>query len=214
MDLKTFLSLKTNLIEIPLPGLDAHSLLAPSYRISDLKKMNYNIVNSKIAAVLILFFPSPNGQLNLVLIERGKYPGVHSGQISFPGGKYENQDNELWETALREANEEIGIQKADIIYVMSLSNIFIPPSNFLVTPFLSYSISNLTFIPHKSEVSKIIELPVNDLLKIKVSKKRLKTMFKESVQVPCFNYNQNIIWGATSMILSELKMLIQNALVK
>ena len=97
---------------------------------------------------------------------------------------------------------------------MSLSNIFIPPSNFLVTPFLSYSISNLTFIPHKSEVSKIIELPVNDLLKIKVSKKRLKTMFKESVQVPCFNYNQNIIWGATSMILSELKMLIQNALVK
>ena len=174
----------------------------------------YNIVNSKIAAVLILFFPSPNGQLNLVLIERSKYPGIHSGQISFPGGKYENQDNELWETALREANEEIGIQKADIKYVMSLSNIFIPPSNFLVTPFLSYSISNLTFIPHKSEVSKIIELPVNDLLKIKVSKKRLKTMFKESVQVPCFNYNQNIIWGATSMILSELKMLIQNALVK
>ena len=84
------------------------------------------------------------------MIERSKYPGIHSGQISFPGGKYENQDNELWETALREANEEIGIQKADIIYVMSLSNIFIPPSNFLVTPFLSYSISNLTFIPHKS----------------------------------------------------------------
>ena len=214
MDLRTFLSLKTNLIEIPLPGLDAHSLLAPSYRISDLKKINYNIVNSKIAAVLILLFPSPNGQLNLVLIERSKYPGIHSGQISFPGGKYENQDNELWETALREANEEIGIQKADIKYVMSLSNIFIPPSNFLVTPFLSYSISNLTFIPHKSEVSKIIELPVNDLLKIKVSQKRLKTMFKESVEVPCFNYNQNIIWGATSMILSELKIIIQNALAK
>ena len=148
------------------------------------------------------------------MIERSKYPGIHSGQISFPGGKYENQDNELWETALREANEEIGIQKADIKYVMSLSNIFIPPSNFLVTPFLSYSISNLTFIPHKSEVSKIIELPVNDLLKIKVSQKRLKTMFKESVEVPCFNYNQNIIWGATSMILSELKMIIQNALAK
>tara|TARA_B100001029_G_scaffold178406_1_gene185097 strand:- start:6159 stop:6803 length:645 start_codon:yes stop_codon:yes gene_type:complete len=214
MDLKTFLSLKTNLIEIPLPGLNAHSLLAPPNRITDLKKMNYNIVNFKIAAVLILFFPRPNGQLNLVLIERSKYPGIHSGQISFPGGKYEDQDNELWETALREANEEIGIQKSDIKYVMSLSNIFIPPSNFLVTPFLSYTISNPAFIPYKSEVSKIIELPVNDLLKMKVSQKKIKTVFKESVEVPCFNYNQNIIWGATSMVLSELKMIILNALDK
>ena len=188
--------------------------MAPPNRITDLKKMNYNIVNFKIAAVLILFFPSQNGQLNLVLIERSKYPGIHSGQISFPGGKYEDQDNELWETALREANEEIGIQKSDIKYVMSLSNIFIPPSNFLVTPFLSYTISNPAFIPYKSEVSKIIELPVNDLLKMKVSQKKIKTVFKESVEVPCFNYNQNIIWGATSMVLSELKMIIMNALDK
>lgn len=214
MELKTFLSLKTNLKEIHLPGSIAHTLLAPPNRASDLINNNSININTKEAAVLIHFYPSTNGQLSLVLIKRNKNIGIHSDQISFPGGKYEDQDCDLWTTALREANEEVGIQKSQVQYVMPLSKIFVPPSNFLVTPYLSYGFFRPDFILEISEVSSIIEFPLNDLLKMKVSKVSLLSYNKISVEVPCYKYNKKIIWGATAMILSELKMIIQNTLTK
>ena len=97
---------------------------------------------------------------------------------------------------------------------MPLSKIFIPPSNFLVTPYLSYGFFRPDFILEISEVSSIIEFPLNDLLKMKVSKVSLLSYNKISVEVPCYTYNKKIIWGATAMILSELKMIIQNTLTK
>ena len=135
MELKTFLSLVTKLKEIPLPGFKSHLLLAPSDRHDDLINTNYNNINHKRASVLIHFYPSNNDQLSFVLIERNKYPGVHSGQISFPGGKYEDKDKDLLATALREANEEVAIQKSTVDYIRTLSKVFIPPSKFMVTPF-------------------------------------------------------------------------------
>ena len=214
MELKTFLSLVTKLKETPLPGFKSHLLLAPLDRNADLNNANYNNINPKRAAVLIHFYPSYNGQLSLVLIERNKYPGVHSGQISFPGGKYEDKDKDLFATALREANEEVAIQKSTVEYIRTLSKIFIPPSNFMVTPFLSYSSFCPDLIPERSEVSEIIEFPLNDLLEMRISLTRLINSSKNSVEIPCFKYNQKIIWGATAMILSELKIIIQNTLTK
>ena len=96
----------------------------------------------------------------------------------------------------------------------TLSKIFVPPSNFLVTPYLSYGFFRPDFILEISEVSSIIEFPLNDLLKMKVSKVSLLSYNKISVEVPCYKYNKKIIWGATAMILSELKMIIQNTLTK
>jgi len=204
----------TKLKEIPLPGLKSHLLLAPLDRHTDLNNFNYNNINPKKAAVLIHFYPSENDQLSFVLIERNKYPGVHSGQISFPGGKYEDKDKDLLSTALREANEEVAIQKNTVEYIRTLSKVFIPPSNFIVTPFLSYSSFRPNLIPEGSEVSEIIEFPLNDLLETRISFTRLINYSKNSVRVPCFRYNQKIIWGATAMILSELKIIIQNTLTK
>ena len=214
MELKTFLSSVTKLKEIPLPGLKSHLLLAPLYRHTDLNSFNYNNINPKKAAVLIHFYPSENDQLSFVLIERNKYPGVHSGQISFPGGKYEDKDKDLFSTALREANEEVAIQKNTVEYIRTLSKVFIPPSNFIVTPFLSYSSFRPNLIPEGSEVSEIIEFPLNDLLETRISLTRFINFSKNSMRVPCFKYNQKIIWGATAMILSELKIIIQNTLAK
>ena len=169
MELKTFLSLFTKLKEIPLPGLKSHLLLAPLDRHTDLNNFNYNNINPKKAAVLIHFYPGENDQLSFVLIERNKYPGVHSGQISFPGGKYEDKDKDLFSTALREANEEVAIQKNTVEYIRTLSKVFIPPSNFIVTPFLSYSSFRPNLIPEGYEVSEIIEFPLNDLLETRIS---------------------------------------------
>ena len=214
MELKTFLSLFTKLKEIPLPGFKSHLLLAPLDIHTDSNNTNYNNINPKRAAVLIHIYPSYNGQLSFVLIERNKYPGFHSGQISFPGGKYEDKDKDLFATALREANEEVAIQKSTVEYIRTLSKIFIPPSNFMVTPFLSCSSFRPDLIPERSEVSQIIEFPLNDLLGTRISLTRLINSSKNSVEVPCFKYNQKIIWGATAMILSELKIIIQNTLTK
>ena len=208
------MSLKTKLKEIPLPGFKSHLLLVPPYRNGYLKNINYNYINSKKAAVLIHFYPSHNDRLSFVLIERNTYPGIHSGQISFPGGKYDNQDKDLWATALREANEELAIQKSQVEHIKTLSKVFIPPSNFLVTPFLSYGTFRPNFIPEISEVSGIIEFPLNFLLKTKISINSIINSSKNSLEVPCFKYNQKIIWGATAMILSELKIIIQNTLTK
>ena len=84
----------------------------------------------------------------------------------------------------------------------------------MVTPFLSYSSFCPDLIPERSEVSEIIEFPLNDLLETRISMTRLINSSKNSVEVPCFKYNQKIIWGATAMILSELKIIIQNTLTK
>ena len=125
-----------------------------------------------------------------------------------------DKDKDLFSTALREANEEVAIQKSTVEYIRTLSKIFIPPSNFMVTPFLSYSSFRPDLIPERSEVSEIIEFPLNDLLETRISLTRLINSSKNSVEVPCFKYNQKIIWGATAMILSELKIIIQNTLTK
>ena len=214
MELKTFLNLIAKLKEIPLPGFKSHLLLVPPESNEDAKNINYNYINPKIAAVLIHFYPNHNDQLSFVLIERNKYPGIHSGQISFPGGKYDDQDKDLLATALREANEEVAIQKSQVEYIRTLSKVYIPISNFLVTPFLSYGSFRPNFIKEISEVSGILEFPLNDLLEMKISTTSLTNYSKNSIEVPCFKYNKKIIWGATAMILSELKMIIQNTLIK
>ena len=121
---------------------------------------------------------------------------------------------DLLATALREANEEVAIQKSQVEFIRTLSKVYIPKSNFLVSPFLSYGSFRPNFIKEISEVSGILEFPLNDLLEMKISITSLTNYSKNSIEVPCFIYNKKIIWGATAMILSELKMIIQNTLIK
>jgi len=156
------------------------------------------------AGVLALFYPS-NGSVWLVFIRRAEYPGVHSGQISFPGGSREEGDIDIVATALREAEEEIGVSSDAVIPIGNLTDLFIPPSNFLVTPVVGYTNTRPDFIPDPGEVVEILEVTLDQLLDDKARQDKDITIFPAvKIKVPCFYINGNIIWGATAMMLNEL----------
>ena len=142
---------------------DAHIKMAPLERISYMNEENYLEKNPKKAAVLMLFYPK-NKIVHLALIVRNTYPGVHSSQIGFPGGKVELSDANLAETAIRETHEEVGIPPEKITIVKSFTEIYIPPSNFLVAPFMGVSQDELAFVPDLEEVKKSFENMLGDLI--------------------------------------------------
>ena len=120
-----------------LPGHDYLLKIAPPSRIKTLKSLKIPS-SAKTASVILLFYPDQKNQPRFVLILRNTYKGVHSNQIGFPGGKIEKKDTSLFDTALRECEEEIGVVKNDIFKVRKLSPVYIPPSNYNVHPFVGY----------------------------------------------------------------------------
>ncbi|MCD0468969.1 CoA pyrophosphatase [Flavobacterium sp. JAS] len=205
MDFQYFLQYVPNLIPIELPAISAHIKMAPKERIESLKNMDFKAENPRIAAVMMLFYPK-NGKTHLVLIVRNAYNGVHSSQIAFPGGKYEATDADFAETALRETHEEVGVMPNKIEIIKHFSPMYIPPSNFLVHPFLGISKEELSFYPDVREVADIIELPLSVFLNDEIIiEATLSTSYANNILVPAFNIQNHIVWGATAMILSELR---------
>ena len=141
MHFKDFKNIILKFNEYDLPGHELLLKIAPPSRIKHLKT-NKIPINSKLASVLLLFYPDSNNHTRLVLILRNTYNGVHSNQIG-SGGKLESTDKSYFEAALRETNEEIGVLKENISYVGQLSQVYIPPSNFNVFPFVGFVIQNL-----------------------------------------------------------------------
>ncbi len=193
----------------PLPGLASQMKMSPVTRKMEMDKLT-NKTLPKESAVLILFYPHQNN-IYTVFIKRPKYPGVHSGQIAFPGGKYEEEDFDLTQTALREAQEEIGINPNQVTVLGNLTNLFIPPSNFNVLPVVGYTYSKPNFIPEAQEVDEIIEVNINQLTD------PLNKQFREilhrnqtKVKVPAYYINDLVIWGATAMIINELIDIIKS----
>jgi 8-oxo-dGTP pyrophosphatase MutT (NUDIX family) len=188
-----------------LIGGFAHAKMAPLGRMDLVKQLNPAQKQAKKAAVLILCYPK-NNQAHLVLIVRNEYPGVHASQIAFPGGKPELEDQNLVDTAFREAEEEVGVSKEKLKFVKPFSDIYIPPSNFLVTPVFAFANTELSFVKQPSEVADIIELPISVLLddSIVVTEK-IQTSYAVAINVPAFKVQNHLIWGATAMMLSEFK---------
>ena len=201
MDFDETISILNHYSKKKLKGKIAHEEIAP-FRAN---YTNLNPSSPKIAAVLVLLYPVIN-KSHFVLIERTKYKGQHSGQISFPGGKKEKKDKDIVETALREAWEETNIKKDEITIIGELSKLYIPPSNFEVTPILAFSKHQPDFIPNKREVVDVIEVKIEDLMKPQTIKK-MKIKFKNGkvLNTPCFDFHSKTVWGATAMILNELK---------
>lgn len=195
---------------IPLPGQVSQFKMAPPFRKELLERSKEAINFAKKAGVLALIYPDKNHQASLVLILRKTYEGVHSGQVGFPGGKLEEHDTSLEMATLREANEEIGVPISEIKILKQLTELYIPPSNFYVQPYLGISGNNLSFYKEDSEVEEIIEVPLshffNDDL---VISKIVSTSYNVDVEVPAFYLNEYIVWGATAMILSEIKDLLK-----
>jgi len=197
-----------------LLSTDAHAKMAPLERISFLKEENYLDKNPRRAAVLMLFYPK-NQITHLALIVRNSYPGVHSSQIGFPGGKVEEEDANLEETALRETHEEIGIHPNKIQIIKPFSEIYIPPSNFLVAPFMGISKEELFFVPDLDEVKRVIEFSIADFLdENTITKVTMSTSYATDIEVPAFMVDKYVVWGATAMMMSELKETIKAVLNK
>jgi 8-oxo-dGTP pyrophosphatase MutT (NUDIX family) len=212
MNFQDFLEYVPKLIEVELPASEAHYKMAPLERIIELNTAEIENKNPKKAAVMMLFYPK-NGRTHLVLIVRNSYEGVHSAQIAFPGGKNEIEDLTFENTALRETHEEIGIHPKSIQIIMPFTSIYIPPSNFMVYPFLGLSNEELVFAPDSKEVSKIIELPMSVFLDDNtVVNTTMTTSYAKNIDIPAFKIEEHIVWGATAMMLSELKDVFKKVL--
>lgn len=213
MDFKTFSESIVNIKELPLLGEKAHAKLSPPYRLELAKKYKEKRKTAPEAGVMALFYPDANDQTNIVFILRKTYKGVHSAQVGFPGGKVEETDQNLIETVLRETEEEIGILRDKIQVLKTLSPIYIPPSNFMVHPFLGISREALKFTKQESEVEDIIEVKLSDFLDDKnVVSVNVPTSYNVEVEVPAFLLNGFNVWGATAMMLSEIKVLLKQIL--
>ena len=209
MDFNYFLNSISKIKNSPIGGLDAQFNLAPKLRLK-YSQNKINALNPNKAAVASLFYPNNQGQTCFLLTLRASYNGTHSSQISFPGGKYDAQDKFLKNTALREAFEEVGIPINDISIFKQMTEVFIPPSNFLVTPFLGY-LKNTPSFKKNHEVEELITISVEDLLSdLSISTTNVTTSYAGKIEVPCFVLNNYIVWGATAMILNEIKELLKN----
>lgn len=189
------------------PGFSSHLKMAP-YRA---KSPNFKELEktSRLAAVSIILYEK-NNEVFLPLIKRPVYNGHHSGQISLPGGKIELIDSNLIETALRETKEEIGIESNLLTSVKALTKIYIPPSNFVVSPFVMFANADLAFSPDNFEVESILEIKLSSLLdETNLKFKKLKHSDNLIIDTPYFELNNEMVWGATAMILSELKDLLK-----
>ena len=205
MHFDEFLKQAPKILNVELPATLAHAKMVPPNREELIRNTDFSKIAPKKAAVMMLFYPK-NFQTHLALILRTSYNGVHSSQIAFPGGKVELEDFDLKHTALRETHEEIGIHPNSINVIRAFTEVYIPPSNFMVYPFLGYSQDELEFILQEDEVAGIVEFPLIDFLDDKILKTTtMNTSYAGSIDVPGFQVKEHFIWGATAMILSELK---------
>jgi len=192
-----------------LPGEDAHRKLAPLIRINELSKIDMSKMNPQEAGVMAVFYPGVEAETRLVLILRKTYKGVHSNQVGFPGGRVEESDFDLQETALRETEEEVGIPRNEIEVLKKLTRLYIPPSNFWVQPYLGILEKTPKMIAQETEVEAILEVKLSEFLDDRnVIKKNLSTTYATNIEVPAYNLNGHVVWGATGMMLSEIRELL------
>ncbi len=197
-----------NALNKPLPGIEAQYLMAPSNR-GRFPVETLDASSVTHGAVLILLFVNEK-EVFFPLIERVSYEGPHGGQISLPGGKKDPQDASLEDTAIRECYEEIGIGE-EIEILGKLTNLYIPVSKFLVEPYVAACyIRDPKFIPHEREVKQVITMSLDDLLSDTSGTVGSVTYGNGlSLKCPYYLVKEKQVWGATAMILSELREVLK-----
>lgn len=201
----SFIEKLTKKLQKPLPGETAHQIMQNSSK----TRLNF-MPNEKTrrSAVLILFYPFED-EIYLPLILRPSYDGVHSAQIAFPGGRFEPTDETLIQTALREANEEIGIQINDVKILGTLTELFIGPSNFKVLPVIGYLSYKPDFIADEREVEKILETKLKDIFNPDIIGSSEMLIRDELTIVPHYKIHNHKVWGATAKMISELLYILK-----
>jgi 8-oxo-dGTP pyrophosphatase MutT (NUDIX family) len=189
-----------------LPGSAAHDIMRAKPIGQRFPNFEHKLP-PKRGSVLILLYEE-NGRIKFPLIKRPTYPGAHSGQVSLPGGKLEG-DEDLFQAALRESEEEIGVKKNDIQVIGKLSDFNVIPSNFLVSPVVAYINYIPRFIPDPHEVERIIYADLIELLsEDSIKEKEILAADIYPMIAPHFLIEEEIVWGATAMMLNELRVVI------
>ncbi len=203
----TFTEKLKNRLEQSLPGDKSHRIMMPSLINGERIRFN-NSKKPRDGAVLILFYEK-DGQLRFPLIQRPQYNGPHGGQISLPGGKWEEGDEDLFRTALREAEEEIGIHANRTSVLGSLSSYSVAASNHQVLPVIGYYPEIPKYIPDEIEVDEVVDVALDELIN-EGNLKRTEIVVGNNVRLdsPYFDLGNKIVWGATAGMLSELKHII------
>lgn len=197
----SFIEALRKALESDLPGEEAQWRMAPSFR----GKFNWKDIearNPRISGVLLMVFLK-KGEWQTVLMKRVEYTGVHSAQISLPGGKFEEGDDDIVQTALREAEEETGVLKANLEFLGQLSRLYIPPSNFIVYPTVAFHKDEPEFVIQEKEVQYLLHYPLKSLLHKDIIQEVNIDVRGEKMRVPAFIIHEEIVWGATAIILSE-----------
>jgi 8-oxo-dGTP pyrophosphatase MutT (NUDIX family) len=198
-----------SLLTQELPGFEAHKLMAPYQRKSAKEVIDENIEVGH-AATMMLIYPKID-KWYFALMLRPDYDGLHGGQVSFPGGKREGKESPV-ANALREMEEEIGLDRNKVKVLGKLSDVYIPPSNMLVNPYVGMIDFEPVFIPDAREVEKVLEVPLEDLFREEFIKNKKVQVSKHSdhpifIEVPYFEFCYETVWGATALMLSEFKMI-------
>jgi len=195
-------------IQNGLPGTAAHMTMAPYNRLTPID-LNRLKITPKESAVLILFYPV-DGVPHFCLIQRPEYDGIHSGQVCFPGGRKDDDDSDLAQTALRESHEEIGVDPKTVNLLGELTQVYVPPSNFLITPFVGNCLVKPEFIPDKTEVDSVIHVNLDQFLNPTIVKRKVIPIGRLgiSIDTPYFDIADRTVWGATAVILAEVKEIV------
>lgn len=190
----------------PLPG---HDNFYTKIRGSSLKRDIPDINTTKKSAVLIAFYPNQD-QAYLPFILRPPYDGTHGGQMAFPGGRMEEIDESFERTALREAEEEVGLKALDVKILGELTEIYIPPSNYWVKPIVGVLDYKPTFFPDAREVAEVLEVPVAHLLRPDALTERKISIRGTRLKTHGFEVENQWIWGATALMIGELLEVLKN----
>lgn len=191
----------------PLPGEEAQRLMSP------LKRINFDAsafpdTPLRQSSVMMLLYPDNKDQLKTLLIERTQTRHVHSGQIAFPGGKVEPEDRSVAETALRETEEEVGVPGTSVEIIGQLTPLTIPASRFLVFPHVGIVYSPPEFRLNPLEVQSLLPLDLQVLLDMQPEERMVNTSYGQLL-TPCFLLEHHTLWGATAMMVSEFRVLMQ-----
>lgn len=193
-----------------LPGPLAHNIMR-ARATGELRPRFEHTSAPRMGSVLILLYEQ-DGIVRFPLIRRPVYRGVHSGQVSLPGGKAEPGEN-LVDTALREGEEEIGVPRQGLTILGRLSNFHVLPSNFLITPVVAATETLPVFIPDPYEVDRVLSGNVEDLLREDAIKEtEILVGEKYKMSAPHFVIDGEIVWGATAMILNEFRSVVKELL--
>ncbi|MBV5342943.1 CoA pyrophosphatase [bacterium] len=200
-----------SLLTKPLPGLQSHLKMAPPTRKTQLEAAKEAMQFANKSAVMILLFHE-HDKLKVVFIRRSFYVGIHAGQMAFPGGRFEDSDETVEQTAFREIEEEIGVRRDKIELLGRISDIYVPPSNFLISVFVGYLSEKPVYKPDEREVAEVIEVDFDEFLQpenIDIKSFHVPSA-NHAITAPYYQTTHCDIWGASAMVVSELVDMLQN----